>query len=109
MKVRFSVVEEFLDELRLEQHEVEDEIVRQTCQYEQSQQVPFLFYLSVVAGFVVRGKLIELKQACGDILQCPPETAGNQKARAKAERITQQIENAVEGMNLALRRSVFEA
>ena len=98
-----------MDELRLEQKEVEDEIVRMTNQYEQSKQIPFLFYMSVVAGFVVRGKLIELKQACGDILQDPLETAGNQKARAKAERITQQIENAVEGMNLALRRGVFEA
>ena len=114
MIVRFSVVEEFLDELRHEQKEVEDRIVRVTFRYEQSKEVPFLFYMSVVAGFIVRGTLIELKQPCGDVLKEPPATEGNARTRAKAEQIAQQIENVIvalnrDGMGFALRRGVFEA
>jgi hypothetical protein len=106
MRVRFSVVEEFLDELRYEQRELEDEIVRLTFQYQQSTQVHFVYAMSVVAGFIARGKLIELKQHCGDVMR--PPTEADTKTRARAEQIAQQIENVVEGMNLALRRGVFE-
>jgi hypothetical protein len=42
MRVQFSVVEEFLEELRHEHTEVEDSIVRVTFRYEQSPQVPFV-------------------------------------------------------------------
>ncbi len=111
MKVIFSVVEEFLNELRHEQKEVEDSIVRLTYRYEQSKEVPFLFYMSVVAGFMVRGKLIELKQQGGDAMKPPSEL--DAKTRARAEQIAQQIENYLttlnrDGMGFALRRGVFE-
>lgn len=114
MKIRFSVVEEFLDELHHEQKEVEDSVVRLTYRYEQSKEVPFLFYMSVVAGFMVRGKLIELHQLCGDVLKEPPATEGNARTKAKAEHIAKQIENYLttlnrDGFAFALRRGVFEA
>ena len=112
MRVRFSVVEEFLDELRHEQKEAEDNSVRVTFRYEQSPQVPFIYHMSVVAGFIVRGKLIELKQQCGDVMKPPSEQAA--KTRARAEQVAHQIENVIvalnrDGMGFALRRGVFEA
>lgn len=107
MKVHFSVVEELLDELRHEQHDVEDGIVRLTFHYEQSMQVQFIYHVSVIAGFVVRGKLIYLKQACGDVWQGEQVDKG-QKSKEMAERIAQQIEAPVQQMGLALRRGMFE-
>lgn len=111
MKVSFSVVEEFLDELRHEQKDVEDLIVRATYRYEQAKDVPFLYHMSVVAGFVVRGKLVELRQFVGDILKPPGEK--DAQVKGIAEQIMQQIENVVTmlnggGMGIALRRGVFE-
>lgn len=106
MNVRFSVVEEFLDELRYEQHEVEDEIVRLTFNYEQMKGMSFVYHMSVIAGFVVRGKLVYLKQACGDVWKADETSV---KVRQRADDIAQQIEAHVEGMNLALRRGVFES
>jgi hypothetical protein len=111
MRVHFSVVEEFLEELRHEHTEVEDAIVRVTFRYEQSPQVPFVYHMSVVAGFLVRGKLIELKQSCGDITKPPGEH--DAKTRARAEQIAGQIENVLSTLNrdgcaFALRRGVFE-
>ncbi len=108
MKVHFSVVEEFLDELRYEQCEVEDEIVRLTFNYEQMKGMSSVYHMSVIAGFVVRGKLVYLKQPCGDVWKAE----GNEtsvKVRQRADDIAQQIEAHVEGMNLALRRGVFES
>src|SRR5262249_55412109 len=105
--VKFSVVEEFLDELRYEQKEVEDEIVRATYRYQQSKDVPFLYYMSVVAGFVVRGKLIELNPHFGAVVKEPPEPESNAGTEAGAARIMQQISQTVESVVLALRRGVF--
>jgi len=108
MKVRFSMVEEFLAELEEEQNHVEDSIVRFTFQYEQSVSVPFLYCMSAVAGFVVRGKLVYLKQICGDIMQ-GQETEGNQKTRQKAEAIAAQIEGKAAALNVFVRRGMFES
>ena len=108
MKVTFSVVEEFLDELRHEYKEVEDAMIRATYRYQQSKNVAFLYSMSVVAGFVVRGKLIELHQLCGDVVKGPPEPESNTRTKAVAERIMQQIAHVVENFGLALRRGVFE-
>ena len=107
MKVRFSVVEEFLAELEAEQNHVEDSIVRLTYQYEQSKSVPFLYSMSAVAGFVVLGKLVYLKQICGDIMQSQ-ETEGNQKTRQKAEAIGARVEEKAGALNVFVRRGMFE-
>ena len=89
-----------------------DCIVRATYRYEQCKDVPFLYYMSVVAGFIVRGKLIELKQAVGDVVQSEPAHEGSRKTKARAEQIMQQIENVLtmlnrDGFAFALRRGVF--
>ena len=107
MKVRFSVVEEFLAELDEEQNHIEDSIVRLTYQYEQSKSVPFIYHMSVVAGFVVRGKLVYLKQFCGDVWQGEQIDKG-EKAKEKAAEIAIQVESKAEALNLSARRGMFE-
>jgi hypothetical protein len=106
-KVRFSVVEEFLAELAAEPQEVEDRIVRLTFNYQQSTQVPFVYHLSVVAGFLAHGKLVYLKHACGDVWQGEQIDKGEQ-AKVKAERIAQQIEEHAQALTLMVRRGIFE-
>lgn len=107
MKVRFSVVEEFLAELDAEQNYIEDSIVRLTYQYEQSTSAPFIFHMSVMAGAIVRGKLVYLKQACGDVWQgqgAAPDT----QAKDRAAEIAAQIEAKAAALNLSVRHGVFE-
>jgi len=106
-KVHFSVVEEFLAELAAEPQEVEDRIVRLTFNYQQSTQVPFVYHLSVVAGFLAHGKLVYLQQACGDVWQGDQIDKGAQ-AKAKAEHIAQQIEAQAQALTLMVRRGIFE-
>ena len=106
-KVRFSVVEEFLAELAAEPQVVEDRIVRLTFNYQQSPQVPFVYYLSVVAGFLAHGKLVYLKHACGDVWQGEQIDKGEQ-AKSKAEHIAQQIEAHAQALTLMVRRGIFE-
>ena len=112
MRIHFSTVEEWLDELRHEcaccTEGIEDQIVRATYRYQQSKKVPFLYYMSVVAGFVVRGKLVELTQHCGDIVKGPPEPETNSKTKKYAEQMMVRIEQVVSSYQLALRRGVFE-
>ena len=107
MKVHFSVVEEFLAELEAEQNHVEDSIVRLTHQYEQSGTAAFIYHISVIAGFVVRGKLVYLKQFCGDIWQGEHVDKGD-RAKEKAGQITAQIETKAEQLNLYTRQGMFE-
>jgi hypothetical protein len=107
MKVRFSVVEEFLADLEAEKDHIEDSIVRLTYQYEQSTSVPFIYHMRIVAGVVVRGKLVYLKQACGDVWQgqgAAPDT----QAKDRAAAIAAQIEAKAASLNLSVRHGVFE-
>jgi hypothetical protein len=115
MRVHFSTVEEWLEELRHEctgsegSFAIEDQIVRATYRYEQSKDITFLYSMSVVAGFVVRGKLVELKQPCGDVLNgAPPQPETNSQTKKYAEQIMVRIEQIVSTYQLALRRGVFE-
>jgi hypothetical protein len=65
MKVKFSTADEFLAELSKEcssasgPYAIDDQILRLTYSYRQDPHVP-LRYLSVVAGVVIRGKVVEL-------------------------------------------------
>lgn len=110
MKVRFSVVEEFLAELDAEQNHIEDSIVRLTYHYEQSTSVPFIYHMSVVAGVVVRGKLVSLKQACGDVWRGQGAASDSQvqAVQDKAAEITARIEAKAEALNLFVRQGILE-
>src|SRR2546428_13523774 len=71
MRVTFSSVEEFLAELALDAHLVEEGIVRVTLRYQHVKDAP-LVDLSVVAGVVVGGKIVELRHQIGSCFWPPP-------------------------------------
>src|SRR5437870_2695785 len=64
MKVQFSVVSEFIQELEADKDLIEDQILRMSLLYQQVRDLPVV-QLFVVAGCVIRGKIIELRQDCG--------------------------------------------
>ena len=73
MRVKFSTADEFLAELTKEcasssgPYAIDDQILRLTYSYRQDPHVP-LRYLSVVAGVVIRGKIVELHQYVGEFM-----------------------------------------
>src|SRR6266566_9236760 len=93
--VKFSVVEEFVQELAADHGCIEDGIVRVTFNYRQELQIPFVYHMSVLAGFLARGKLVKLQHACGDIMRdSDPPLPQTEATRRKAYTIAQQIEAA---------------
>lgn len=72
--------------------------------------MPFIYHMSVVAGVVVRGKLVYLKQACGDVWRGQggaPDTQV-QAVKDKAAELAAQIEAKAGALNLSVRRGMFE-
>jgi hypothetical protein len=109
IKVRFSTVEEFLEELHHDHLAVEDQIVRVTCNDLPS---PWQHYgthpLNVIAGFVAHGKLIALEYLVGILILNEPERQDNALINAHAEKTIQKIEAAVQNLRLKPRRGIFE-
>jgi hypothetical protein len=110
MRIKFSTADEFLEELTREAValQVEDNILRLTFRYAQSGQAP-LTYMSVVAGAVVRGKLVELHQYVGQTMDIPYPHSGSDKVRERAETIKTKIETIARDLNLDVRAGMFEA
>jgi hypothetical protein len=113
MKVKFSTADEFLAELRKEcttasgPYTIDDQILRLTYTYRQDPHVP-LRYLSVVAGVVIRGKVVELNQYVGQLMDMPDHKGTNQ-VKAKAESIRATIEAKARELQLDVRAGMFEA
>jgi hypothetical protein len=109
MKVKFSRVDEFLEELRLEANEgnVADSIVRLTCRYQQAKDFPHLQHVSVIAGVLVRGKLVELQKFCGIVADFPNDPE-SEKTRDRAQAAITQIQQAAQELTLSVRKGVFE-
>jgi hypothetical protein len=93
MRVKSSHVAEFLEELTKEAklNEVDDSILRLTYSYRQDPHLP-LAYLSVIAGTVVRGTIVELHQYVGEVMTGAELQEGSNRIKAKAEIIRANIE-----------------
>jgi hypothetical protein len=100
MKVRFNVLEEFVQELQLahEWEQIAGAIVRLTMRYEQAKQIHFLYRLSVVAGFVAGGQLVYLQQPCGDVMGGDVPHEASDTTRAKAQALAAQITEAAQAL-----------
>src|SRR5438128_5454043 len=89
MKIKFSNVDEFLAELTKEcesssgPYAIDDQILRLTYSYRQDPHIP-LSYLSVVAGVVVRGKIVELHHYVGEVMTGAASHEGSLRIKAKA-------------------------
>ena len=109
MKVRFSSVEEFLEELRIEQEKqhVTDGVIRITCSYQPDRHHPQLSAVTVIAGVVMRGQLVELHKLCGIVADFPEDQA-SQKTRERAQAAMAQLRTAAQELALLVRKGVFE-
>jgi hypothetical protein len=109
VKVKFSTADEFLAELTKEAklNEVDDSILRLTYSYRQDRHIP-LAYLSVVAGVVIRGKIVELNQYVGEVMTGAERHDGSSRVKAKAEIIRVNIEAKARELNLEIRAGMFE-
>jgi hypothetical protein len=113
MKVKFSTADEFLAELTKEcespsgPYAIDDQILRLTYSYRQDPHVP-LRYLSVVAGVVIRGKIVELHQYVGEVMSGAELHEGSNRIKAKAEIIRANIEAKARELHLEVRAGMFE-
>jgi hypothetical protein len=103
MRIKFSAADEFLAELYEERGQVEDGILRLTYVQQQAKGAPYL-HLSMYAGAVVRGKIVELRQYLGDLWRMSRDDEIKEHAEAIKAKI---IEKARE-LNLAVRAGMFE-
>jgi len=68
---------------------------------------PHISSVTVVAGAVVRGKLIELHKTCGLVLDFPDD-AESGKTRERAQEAMTKVSMSVQELGLSLRKGVFE-
>ena len=106
MRVRFHAVHEFLDELAQDAHLIEEGIIRVTQHYQPLEMKP-LMLLSVHAGVIVHGKIVELHQAIGHVWQPPAGGQDDAKVRQKAQDICAQVEAKASTLGLTIRRGMF--
>jgi hypothetical protein len=112
VKVKFSTADEFLAELTKEctsssgPYTIDDQILRLTYSYRQDPHAP-LRYLSVVAGVVIRGKIVELHQYVGELMEID-EHQGSIRIKARAEQIRAAVEAKARELNLEVRAGMFE-
>jgi len=105
MRVTFSSVEEFLAELAFDAHLVEEGIVRVTLRYQPLPDAP-LVDLSVVAGVVVGGKIVEVRHQIGSCFW-PPSTEQDNTFQTKAREVRDRIVCQAQALHLVVRAGVF--
>jgi hypothetical protein len=106
MKVRFTTADEFLEELGKEYLQVEDGILRLTFQHQLDLEGS-LDSLSVYAGVVVRGKIVEVRQFIGRLWRVGNDE-GDQKVWEQAQNVHDRISTKARDLNLEVRAGVFE-
>jgi hypothetical protein len=99
---------EFLDEVAQDAHLVEDGIMRVT-QHHQPLRVKPAILLSVHAGVIVNGKVVELHQPVGHVWQPPAGGQDDAKVRTRAQDICAQVEAQARALGLVIRRGMFHS
>jgi hypothetical protein len=118
MRVRFSTVEEFLEELRLTaeapQAAMAPPILRLTCTYTPVQGQALR--ATVVAGVLIDQQLIELQQDCGTVSDRPgapnaPKariTPADEKIHAKVSTVLSAVMQFATAYTWVVRKGIFE-
>jgi hypothetical protein len=108
-QVKFSRVEEWLEELEREGGQVEDSIVRLTYRFEPTE-ISFISNMYLMASFVVRGRLVYVRQLCGQRMQSAPDDEPLTRATMQRSReLAAKIETALAQYGLQQREGVFES
>jgi len=84
---------------------VEEGIVRVTLRYQPLQDAP-LVALSVVAGVVVGGKIIEVRHQIGNCFW-PPSTEQDKTLQTKAREVRDRLVVKAQELHLVVRAGVF--
>ena len=114
MKVTFNVVEEFLEELRLEAispQAIAEGIIRLTVRYQQHKEMPCIRHVTVLAGVRIRETVVELRQYCGDIWEPAPHGGDDKASKATRDRVQAlrtRIEAVANAVGLCVRKGMFE-
>jgi len=113
IRVQFSTADEFLAELTKEctsssgPSAIDDQILRLTYSYRQDPHVP-LRYLSIVAGVVIRGKIVELHQYVGEIMGDPALHEASRHVKGRAEAIRVAVETKARELQVEVWAGMFE-
>lgn len=118
MKVQFSDLDEFFEELcrdairrkdeSLWFENIERNLLRVTKSYQPTAHSPIVYLLQVIAGDIVRGQLIELTHTLGDVIlgrdpQAPPPI------EQRADALVADIAARAEALGLEVRAGRFVA
>lgn len=103
-KVRFTDVDEFLAELRIDQDHIVRGIVRVTNRWKRADSLP-LMSLTVVASFQTSDAVVLLESGCGSFM---PGLGEEEQTRAVATKRREQIEALVKELGHEVRAGVFE-
>jgi hypothetical protein len=112
MKVVFNVVSEFVEELREEATDpnvIAGRVVRVTVLYQGVRELPPLQSVTVVAGAVVRGTLLELRLYCGDIMPGAPEWKESAPAKQKVRETMDWLKSEAVQLQLTVRKGMYSA
>ena len=109
IRVKFSLAEEFLDELRKDgaTGDISRNIVRATAEYVANNMTPMIKMVFIVATYRCGDEVIELRRLCGDHW-VDVETAGNDETMKKYELYLAQVEEFCNRHGLDLRAGIYE-
>jgi len=106
MRIQFSVVEEFLEELAQDAHLIEEGIIRITLNYQPLEMKP-LALLSVHAGVIINGKIVEIHHSIGHVWSPASRGTDDATVRQKAKDVCAQVEAKASACGLVIRRGMF--
>lgn len=101
--VKFSDIEEFLHELRLDASKVEGKLVRLTFRHRAAGTPPFRG-LAVIATAIVGPHLVSLEDDCGTFL---PDTKEADAVKERGTAKFRQIEDGARDIGLDVRNGTF--
>lgn len=105
MKVRFSTLDEYVEEITKDADHIEDRIIRITAVYEPTTTAPIISAYAV-AHCLIRGKIVELRQFCGQWLDVPHEDQISQHTQQRAMDAMAQMRTEAVQLNLDVRAGI---
>jgi hypothetical protein len=105
MKVHFSDVREFQEELALDKTRIYRSIVRATKMFQPTKLSSTIRQVHVIASACVRSALVELRVYCGQ--DWGPDFPQSKETLEKADQIITQLEGFTQSHGLELRAGVF--
>lgn len=107
--IRFSDVDEFIDELRKDFIHIEHGIVRVTRTWRPSRETPAIQHVSVVATAIVRGHIVRFERCFGD--DWGPNFAGPSRDAILrgSEEALRTLEDYCQKAGLHFRAGIFES